>query len=257
MRPSQISRLAKAPNKFSRSSRTSPNACRPLRPDDLRRRAENRRFRGDRGYTIVELAIVLSIVGILAAVGGSQYASYLDRARTARAIAELQAIAKQLEPLPDEDWTYPASLADVGVTMLDPWGNPYRYLLISGNLPRGLSDATDGLPAVAAPGGGSGGGAAGGNGGSNGSSGGNGGSAGGSGAGGAQGGATGGGGRGGGGSIMGEVRKDRFQVPINSDFDLYSSGPDGESRGPLSASVSRDDVIRANDGAYYGVAEEF
>lgn len=254
------------------------------------RSAEARR-RAARGYTIVELAIVLSIVGILAAVGGSQYWSYLDRARTARAIAELQAIAKQLEPLPDEDGSYPASLADAGIAMLDPWGRPYRYLLIQGNLPRGLSDATAALPPVAAPGGGaaaavapsSGSGTSGsgsgttsgtsgtsGSGTSGGSTSGSSGSPvdpsatgtiGGSGVGGAAGGAASGlaagGGGGAGGSIMGEVRKDRFQVPINSDFDLYSAGPDGESRGPLSAPVSRDDVLRANDGAYYGVAEDF
>jgi len=53
----------------------------------------------------------------------------------------------------------------------------------------------------------------------------------------------------------GKFRKDRFLVPINSDFDLYSMGPDGKSASPLTASMSRDDIIRANDGGYVGVAE--
>ncbi len=53
----------------------------------------------------------------------------------------------------------------------------------------------------------------------------------------------------------GAFRKDRFLVPINSDFDLFSMGPDGESTSPLTASVSRDDIIRANDGGYVGIAE--
>jgi len=52
----------------------------------------------------------------------------------------------------------------------------------------------------------------------------------------------------------GGMRKDRFLVPLNSDFDLYSMGPDGLTQAPLSSPVSRDDIIRANDGKYIGVA---
>lgn len=52
-------------------------------------------------------------------------------------------------------------------------------------------------------------------------------------------------------------RKDRFLVPINSDYDLYSMGPDGRSRPPLTAAMSRDDIIRAADGAFFGRAEEY
>jgi general secretion pathway protein G len=55
----------------------------------------------------------------------------------------------------------------------------------------------------------------------------------------------------------GSMRKDRFLVPINSDFDLYSMGKDGESTPPLTAQKSRDDIIRANDGAYVGLAYAF
>ena len=36
------------------------------------------------------------------------------------------------------------------------------------------------------------------------------------------------------------MRKDRNLVPINSDFDLYSAGPDGQTRPPLTATPSRD-----------------
>ncbi len=55
----------------------------------------------------------------------------------------------------------------------------------------------------------------------------------------------------------GKFRKDRFLVPLNSDFDLYSSGPDGESRPPLRPKVSWDDIIRANNGGYIGIASNF
>ena len=55
----------------------------------------------------------------------------------------------------------------------------------------------------------------------------------------------------------GKLRKDRFLVPINSDFDLYSMGPDGKSVPPLTAKASQDDIIRANDGGYFGLASEY
>ncbi len=53
------------------------------------------------------------------------------------------------------------------------------------------------------------------------------------------------------------MRKDRFLVPLNSDFDLYSKGPDRKSVPPLTAEASRDDIIRANDGGYIGLASEY
>ncbi len=55
----------------------------------------------------------------------------------------------------------------------------------------------------------------------------------------------------------GAMRKDRFLVPLNSDYDLYSMGPDGKSQIPLTAKVSRDDIIRANDGSFVGPAWEY
>lgn len=55
----------------------------------------------------------------------------------------------------------------------------------------------------------------------------------------------------------GKKRKDRNLVPINSDYDLYSSGPDGRSVSPLTAKHSRDDIIRANNGRFVGVAEDY
>jgi len=56
---------------------------------------------------------------------------------------------------------------------------------------------------------------------------------------------------------IGAVRKDGQLNPLNSDFDLYSMGEDGSSRGPLNAGPSRDDIVRANDGAFIGLAEDY
>jgi general secretion pathway protein G len=53
------------------------------------------------------------------------------------------------------------------------------------------------------------------------------------------------------------LRKDGELNPLNTDFDLYSRGEDGESTGPLSARASRDDIVRANNGAYIGPGKDY
>lgn len=53
------------------------------------------------------------------------------------------------------------------------------------------------------------------------------------------------------------MRTDRFGVPINTFFDLYSMGPDGETATSLTATQSQDDVIWANDGYYMGLASNY
>lgn len=52
-------------------------------------------------------------------------------------------------------------------------------------------------------------------------------------------------------------RKDHFLVPVNSDYDLYSMGRDGKSQAPFTAKASRDDVVRANNGGYVGLAADY
>ncbi len=53
------------------------------------------------------------------------------------------------------------------------------------------------------------------------------------------------------------ARRDRFLVPVNSTFDLYSTGPDGQSALPFTANSSADDIVRANDGGFIGLASDF
>ena len=58
-------------------------------------------------------------------------------------------------------------------------------------------------------------------------------------------------------SPPGKWRKDHNIVPINSDFDLWSNGADGKSSPPLTAKPSRDDIVRANNGRFVGLASDF
>ena len=55
----------------------------------------------------------------------------------------------------------------------------------------------------------------------------------------------------------GKLRKDKNLVPINSDYDLYSMGPDGKSSSALTAEISRDDIVRGRNGGFFGVAEDY
>ncbi len=55
----------------------------------------------------------------------------------------------------------------------------------------------------------------------------------------------------------GAVRKDHKLNPINSDFDLYSVGKDGVTKIQLTNKDSLDDVVRANDGGFTGLARDF
>ena len=54
-----------------------------------------------------------------------------------------------------------------------------------------------------------------------------------------------------------KIRKDHSQHPLNCDFDLYSVGKDGRSNAPLTAKISQDDIVRANNGGYFGLASNY
>jgi len=56
--------------------------------------------------------------------------------------------------------------------------------------------------------------------------------------------------------IEGKRRRDKNANPVNSDYDLYSLGKDGKTTAQFTAKNARDDVVRANDGEYYGIAEK-
>ena len=55
----------------------------------------------------------------------------------------------------------------------------------------------------------------------------------------------------------GGARKDKALNPINTDFDLYSLGPNKKSKPQITQKDSVDDVIRASNGAFIGAASSF
>ncbi len=57
--------------------------------------------------------------------------------------------------------------------------------------------------------------------------------------------------------LTGLERDGGFGALLNSDFDLYSLGPDGLSDPVISTDVSKDDVVRAGDGSWIGLGADF
>ncbi len=56
---------------------------------------------------------------------------------------------------------------------------------------------------------------------------------------------------------MGGARKDHALNPLNTDYDMYSVGPDGVTKAQITQKDSVDDVIRASNGGYVGIASGF
>ena len=56
---------------------------------------------------------------------------------------------------------------------------------------------------------------------------------------------------------VGVPRTDHAGDAINTDYDLYSPGADGDTAISLTNPVSADDVVRGNNGAYLGVVADY
>ena len=55
----------------------------------------------------------------------------------------------------------------------------------------------------------------------------------------------------------GGARKDHALNPLNTDYDMYSLGADGVTKAQITQKDSVDDVIRASNGGYVGIASGF
>ena len=145
-----------------------------------------------RGFTLVELVIVLAIAAIIVAITVPALQQYIERSRRVQAILDLKEMSTKIRDIDKTTGALPNSLADAGFAgRADPWGRPYEYF----NLRTAVGN--------------------------------------------------------------GQARKDKKLAPLNSDFDLYSIGPDGLTRASLGHAWSRDDIVRARDGGFIGTAEEF
>jgi general secretion pathway protein G len=149
-----------------------------------------------RGFTLAELIVVITIVGILSTIGLSVYKHFIDSARNTRAVAEIRMYEKEIMNFLNETEKLPDALAELGLAVTqDPWKNQYQYINFDTS-----PGAEDNRRTKGAKGKGS---------------------------------------------------------PLNFDYDLYSMGKDGMSASALTDNVSKDDIIRAEDGGYTGLASEY
>lgn len=144
------------------------------------------------GFTLIELMVVIAVLGTLTSVAIPAYQGYIERARVARAIAEIRIMQMEIGAYQIDRNELPDTLDDIGRgNLLDPWKHNYQYLNFANVKGKG------------------------------------------------------------------KMRKDHFQVPLNTDYDLYSMGKDGKSASPLTAQASHDDIIRASDGKFIGPAWQY
>ena len=87
-----------------------------------------------RGFSLIEVLIVLLLLGLLAAVAYPSYQYVQERRREAAAVTEIGAMSAALKRIELERRGLPQTLEEAGLGgRLDPWGRPYRYYNVQDN----------------------------------------------------------------------------------------------------------------------------
>lgn len=93
--------------------------------------SKSRRSSNIEGFTLVELLVVTTIIGILVSLTINGFSRFRENAKIARCIVEISGLEKDLTSYAVEKGVYPPAatwLADIGRgALVDPWGHPYVY----------------------------------------------------------------------------------------------------------------------------------
>lgn len=80
-----------------------------------------------RGYTLVELMVVIAIIGIIAAIGYPSYEGYIKNTYQAQALSDLKICALKVEKFYDNGFTYVGAdnaTTGAGCTLWSPSDGP-------------------------------------------------------------------------------------------------------------------------------------
>jgi general secretion pathway protein G len=83
-----------------------------------------------RGFTLLELLVVVAIIGLLVAYVGPRYVSQIGKSETAAARAQIEALAKALDTFRLDTGHYPSAVQGLAAlrerpTGLMKWNGPY------------------------------------------------------------------------------------------------------------------------------------
>jgi len=79
------------------------------------------RTQGSRGFTLIELIVVLGVVAVLAIIGMGVYSHFIGKAKNTRAIAEIRVLEKEILEFWQTNDRLPDSLAELDrAALLDP-----------------------------------------------------------------------------------------------------------------------------------------
>ena len=87
---------------------------------------------GKSGFSIIELLVVITILGLLLSIATPAYEKYQNRRDTNQAKEDILAIQTAIDRFYIEHNRFPDSLVEIQLgDLVDPWGSKYYYLSIA------------------------------------------------------------------------------------------------------------------------------